>query len=242
MSLSCRPQFLGWLSNLKSRQLLAFQCIPAIFLAIFINLLPDSPRYLGKLTLHFFSGQWLRLTIDISEASVGREEEAYEVLIHVRGGQTPEVEREYAESAFLNNSLSALDPRRTYTLRYAVIESTKHMRKSNPLEAVTILAGLAKGDRHLGRRAWFAVLLQIMTEWTGITAVTVYSDVLFSQAGYKAVRAAGLSGGESFSPRAPAIVIRLMFVSLIFRCELYRLDRDGDFCLDPRPYWSEKGK
>jgi hypothetical protein len=94
------------------------------------------------------------------------------------------------------------------------------MRKSNPLEAFTILAGLAKGDRHLGRRAWFAVLLQIMTEWTGITAVTVYSDVLFSQAGYKTVRAAGLSGGESRAipspppPRAPAIVYGVLLTDV----------------------------
>jgi hypothetical protein len=57
--------------------LLAFQCIFAILLFVGIKMLPDSPRYL---------------------ASVGRNNEALEVLILVRGGQlTPAVEKEYAE-------------------------------------------------------------------------------------------------------------------------------------------------
>lgn len=61
------------LSSVRWRFLLAFQTIPAILLVAGIRLLPDSPRYL---------------------ASVGRHEEAREVLEHLRGGASPEVEAE----------------------------------------------------------------------------------------------------------------------------------------------------
>lgn len=64
-------------SDIRWRFLLAFQCIPAIALVAGIKMLPDSPRYL---------------------ASVGRNDEALEVLTLVRGGSlTPEVDREFAE-------------------------------------------------------------------------------------------------------------------------------------------------
>jgi hypothetical protein len=116
-------------------------------------------------------------------------------LVHVRGGQSAEVEHEYNESMyFTTTGLYTLDGSPPTV---AVLESTQHMHKSNPLESFTILAGLAKGNRHLARRAWIAVGLQIMAQWTGITAVTVYSSVLFGQAGYNSITVDGLSGGES---------------------------------------------
>jgi hypothetical protein len=87
-----------------------------------------------------------------------------------------------------------------------VLESTIHMRKSNPLESITILAGVAKGDRRLARRAWIAVSLQIMASWTGITAVTVYASVLFGQAGYKSITVAGLSGGKLFRSLTSSLI------------------------------------
>ncbi|KAB8235027.1 putative MFS sugar transporter [Aspergillus alliaceus] len=55
-----------------------------------------------------------------------------------------------------------------------------------------------KGGRpgaNLGRRAWLCILLQIMASWTGITAVTAYSPVLLSQAGYSETKQSGLAGG-----------------------------------------------
>jgi MFS family permease len=48
---------------------------------------------------------------------------------------------------------------------------------------------------HLGRRAWLCIWLQIMASWTGITAVTAYSPVLLSQAGYSSLKQNGLAGG-----------------------------------------------
>lgn len=57
---------------------MAFQCVPALILAAFIKMLPDSPRYL---------------------ASVGRKEEMRELLVQLRRDRKSdeEIEREYLE-------------------------------------------------------------------------------------------------------------------------------------------------
>lgn len=115
-------------SDVRWRFLLAFQCLPALFLAFFIKMLPDSPRYL---------------------ASVGRSEEAHELLVRIREGTAPErIEREYLE----------------------IVTTARYRQASPPLQFAKILLG--KGGRpgtNLGRRAWLCVWLQIMASWTGIT-------------------------------------------------------------------------
>lgn len=142
------------MSSIRWRFILAFQCIPAVLLLIGIKQLPDSPRYL---------------------ASVGRFDEAKEVLIHLRGGDSEQVQ---------------------YDMQQMILANERNaMTKSNPLEVFTILAGVTKKPGHITRRAWLCVWLQIMASWTGITAVTVYSGVLFEQAGYTSVTQNGLSGG-----------------------------------------------
>lgn len=140
-------------SDIRWRFLLAFQCLPALGLLVGIKMLPDSPRYL---------------------ASIGRLEEAKEVLEHVRGGNSPNVEQEFAEIC-------------------AVAEESK---PSSPVEFIKILFGLDKNTApRLGRRAWLCIWLQIMASWTGITAVTAYSPVLLKQAGYSDLTQDGLAGG-----------------------------------------------
>lgn len=115
-------------SDVRWRFLLAFQCLPALVLALFIKMLPDSPRYL---------------------ASVGRLEEARELLVRIRQGTAPEqIEREYLE----------------------IVTTARHSQPSSPVQFAKILLG--KGGRpgtNLSRRAWLCVWLQIMASWTGIT-------------------------------------------------------------------------
>lgn len=140
-------------SAVRWRFLLAFQCLPAIMLLAGIRLLPDSPRYL---------------------ASVGRLEEAKEVLEHVRGGQSVEVETEFLE----------------------ICAMAENAKPSSPLQFAKVLLGRANDTSpHLGRRGWLCIWLQIMASWTGITAVTAYSPVLLSQAGYSNIKQNGLAGG-----------------------------------------------
>ncbi|OIW29302.1 major facilitator superfamily transporter sugar [Coniochaeta ligniaria NRRL 30616] len=145
----------GGYSDVRWRFLLAFQCVPALILLAGIKLLPDSPRYL---------------------ASIGRLDEAREVLEHVRGNSGPEVEQEFAEIAAV----------------------AKGSQKSTPMQFAKILVGRGgKPGHHLGRRAWLCMILQIMASWTGITAVTAYSPVLLSAAGYNLLTQNGLAGGIS---------------------------------------------
>ncbi|KAK0708940.1 general substrate transporter [Apiosordaria backusii] len=108
-------------------------------------------------------------------ASAGRLDDAREVLEHVRGNNGPEVQREFRE------------------ITAVVMEDCQ---KSSPIQFAKILVG--RGGRpghHLGRRAWLCIWLQIMGSWTGITAVTAYSPVLLSAAGYSELTQNGLAGG-----------------------------------------------
>jgi sugar porter (SP) family MFS transporter len=139
-------------SAVRWRFLLAFQCSPALLLMAGIKMLPDSPRYL---------------------ASVRRYDEAKEVLEHIRGSKSEEVEREFFEIC-------------------AVAEDSK---PSSPIQFAKVLLGRATNGAHLGRRAWLCLWLQIMASWTGITAVTAYSPVLLKQAGYSTIKQNGLAGG-----------------------------------------------
>ncbi len=96
----------------------------------------DSPRYL---------------------ASVGKTEEAREVLQHIRGSYDAHVEQEFDEIAAM----------------------AQHTKPSSPIEFVKIILGMDKSHgANLGRRAWLCIWLQIMASWSGITAVTAYSPVL----------------------------------------------------------------
>lgn len=116
-------------SEVRWRFLLAFQCFPALLLAAFVKILPDSPRYL---------------------ASVGRNEEARDLLQRVRRHKTSQenIDHEYLE----------------------IIATAQDSKRSSPIQFIRILCGRGgKPGASLGRRAWLCVFLQIMASWTGIT-------------------------------------------------------------------------
>ncbi|EFW99323.1 major facilitator superfamily transporter sugar [Grosmannia clavigera kw1407] len=143
----------GGYSYVRWRFLLAFQCFPALLLLVGVKMLPDSPRYL---------------------ASVGRLDDAREVLQHIRGSYDDQVHHEFLE----------------------IVAVAQQSQKSSPIQFAKILAGRGgKPNHHLGRRAWLCIILQIMASWTGITAVTAYSPVLLSAAGYDTLTQNGLAGG-----------------------------------------------
>lgn len=92
-------------------------------------MLPDSPRFL---------------------ASVGRNEEAREVLESIRKHKASpeEIDREYLE----------------------IIALAEESQLSSPIQFAKILIGRgSKRHPNLGRRAWLCMFLQIMASWTGIT-------------------------------------------------------------------------
>lgn len=140
-------------SDIRWRFLLAFQCVPALLLLVGVKALPDSPRYL---------------------ASVGRHDDAREVLTHIRGGYTPEIEQEFLE----------------------IVAVAKDSKPSSPMQFAKILVGRGGNPgAHLTRRAWLCMMLQIMASWSGITAVTAYAPTLLRAAGYSTLTQNGLAGG-----------------------------------------------
>lgn len=107
-------------------------------------------------------------------ASKGRIQEAREVLEHVRGSKDTDVEIEFQE----------------------ICAMAERSKPNSPVEFMKILLGFGQQVApHLTRRAWLCLWLQIMASWTGITAVTAYSPVLLSQAGYSTLKQNGLAGG-----------------------------------------------
>ncbi|CAI0641530.1 unnamed protein product [Colletotrichum noveboracense] len=139
-------------------------------------------------------------------ASAGRFDDAREVIEHVRGGFGPDVEREYLE------------------IKAVAEESTK----SSPIEFVKILSGNgSKPGFNLGQRAWLCLLLQIMASWTGITAVTAYSPVLLSQAGYTELTQNGLAGGLN----TVGIVGTIISAQIVDRLGRRKCLMGGAFCL-----------
>lgn len=108
-------------------------------------------------------------------ASVGRQAEAEEVLEHIRGGVSAETTAELLGMA----------------------DEAQHTSKTSVVEFLKVLVGRGSTKLHhnLARRAWLCIWLQIMASWTGITAVTAYSPVLLSQAGYSSIKQNGLAGG-----------------------------------------------
>ena len=120
-------------SAVRWRFLLAFQCFPAILLAAGIRMLPDSPRYY---------------------ISSGKPAMALQVLEHVRGGNSEETDREFAE----------------------MVAASSDVKPASPLEFAKILVGRSDSSApHLARRAWLCLFLQIMASYTAITAVTAYA-------------------------------------------------------------------
>ncbi|KAL1852328.1 hypothetical protein Plec18170_006056 [Paecilomyces lecythidis] len=139
-------------------------------------------------------------------ASAGRLDEARTVLEHVRGRYDAEVETEFQEIA-------------------AVSENSQ---KSSPLQFVKVLARLGgQPGHHLDRRAWLCLWLQIMASWTGITAVTAYSPVLLSAAGYSQLIQNGLSGGIN----TIGIVGTIISAQIVDRLGRRKCLMGGAFCL-----------
>ena len=85
------PDGLQGTSSVRWRFLLAFQCLPAIFLALGIRMLPDSPRYY---------------------ISSGQPDKALEVLRHVRGKKvSPELlDREFREMVSVSSNTRPATP------------------------------------------------------------------------------------------------------------------------------------
>lgn len=78
-----------------------------------------------------------------------------------------------------------------YTEIVEVVKSELSLKEKGNF--LTLFFGKASGKLHLPLRANLAFWLQIMMEWNGITAVTVFSPTIYAQAGYGKTKSDWLS-------------------------------------------------
>ncbi|TFK48172.1 general substrate transporter [Heliocybe sulcata] len=108
---------------------------------------------------------------------VGRTEEARAILGRLRADdRNPEDERANAEFEDIME----------------IVSMEKAHSKRNSYWAM--LWGTDSGDLHVARRVQLSVWLQILQEWVGIAAITVYAPTIFAEAGYSSRKAQWLSG------------------------------------------------
>jgi sugar porter (SP) family MFS transporter len=105
----------------------------------------------------------------------GRDAEAIEVLSKFRKADpdSPQIQSEIREL------------KDTHEL------SAAHKKRES---VFAMVFGLWSGNLHYGRRVALAMGVMLMMKWTGILAITVYANVLFTKAGFDPTKAAWLSG------------------------------------------------
>ncbi|KAI0321931.1 general substrate transporter [Amylostereum chailletii] len=106
----------------------------------------------------------------------GRDAEAREILGRLRAEGDPEGERAVAE----------------YEDIVGIVQLEKEHAKNNTY--FSMFFGINGGDLHIARRVQLSIWLQIVQEWVGIAAITVYAPTIFAQAGYDSRKSQWLSG------------------------------------------------
>ncbi|KAI0077013.1 general substrate transporter [Panus rudis PR-1116 ss-1] len=110
-------------------------------------------------------------------AKMGRNEEAKAILGRLRSEDgNPEDSRANAE----------------YQDIVAVVALEKEHAKRNSY--ISMFFGRHDGKLHIARRVQLSIWLQIIQEWVGIAAITVYAPTIFAQAGYDSRKSQWLSG------------------------------------------------
>ncbi|RPD77302.1 general substrate transporter [Lentinus tigrinus ALCF2SS1-7] len=108
---------------------------------------------------------------------MGRLDEAREILGRLRSEdgtiEAPQAQREYDD-----------------ILANVALEKEHSKRNSY----ISMFFGLHDGGLHVARRVQLSVWLQIVQEWVGIAAITVYAPTIFAEAGYSARKSQWLSG------------------------------------------------
>ncbi|KAL1673849.1 general substrate transporter [Schizophyllum commune] len=108
---------------------------------------------------------------------VGRVDEARRILEHLRSEETdPELHSAEQELA-------------------AIVDVVQLEQKHSKMNSYwNMFFSIGDGDLHISRRINLAVWLQILQEWSGIAAITVYAPTIFAQAGYDARKTQWISG------------------------------------------------
>ncbi|KAH0344599.1 general substrate transporter, partial [Aureobasidium melanogenum] len=107
---------------------------------------------------------------------VDRHDEALFILQRLRGTSGPDEGKAHDELADIKR----------------VVELERETSHGNTY--LHMLFGIGSGKLHIGRRVQLCIWLQILQNWVGISAVTIYGPTIFSIAGYSSSKSQWLSG------------------------------------------------
>ncbi|KAE9390425.1 general substrate transporter [Gymnopus androsaceus JB14] len=116
-------------------------------------------------------------------AKIGRVEEAKELLRRLRATDDSDIAADEKLHQIADSELNDI---------MQVIQLEKKHSKMNSYW--NMFWGIGSGDLHIARRVQLSIWLQIVQEWVGIAAITVYAPTIFAEAGYGARKSQWLSG------------------------------------------------
>ncbi|KAJ3820636.1 general substrate transporter [Lentinula raphanica] len=114
---------------------------------------------------------------------IGRIEEAKDVLHRLRATDDSGISSD--------EKLNHVADRELNDILQVVSLERKHAKMNNYWN---MFWGIGSGELHIARRVQLSIWLQIVQEWVGIAAITVYAPTIFSEAGYGARKSQWLSG------------------------------------------------
>lgn len=156
-------------TQIRWRLPIAFQIIPVFMFLACLPFMPESPRWLVK---------------------AGRNSEARTVLGRLRSEtgdpDSPQAKAEYADIIAVVSLEQSHKGQNTYWAMLTGLGGESHKSTTGQEDVAQNL--------HVPRRVQLSIWLQIIQEWVGIAAITVYAPTIFAEAGYSARKSQWLSG------------------------------------------------
>ncbi|CAE6493632.1 unnamed protein product [Rhizoctonia solani] len=138
----------GGRTQFRWRFPIAFQIIPLLLLAVVVNLMPESPRWLIKVGRRV-DAEYILTRLRVDPVAARREADEIEAVVQLEKGGQVDGKESVGDNSY-----------------------------------VGMFLGRGRPGSHIARRVQLVIWLQIVQEWVGIAAVTVYAPRIFSGAGY----------------------------------------------------------
>ncbi|KAF8752856.1 Permeases of the major facilitator superfamily, partial [Rhizoctonia solani] len=136
---------------------IAFQIIPLLLLAVVVNLMPESPRWLIKVGRRV-DAEYILTRLRVDPVAARREADEIEAVVQLEKGGQVDGKESVGDNSY-----------------------------------VGMFLGRGRPGSHIARRVQLVIWLQIVQEWVGIAAVTVYAPRIFSGQGIAMFLAGGFS-------------------------------------------------
>ncbi|KAF8747929.1 Sugar transporter, partial [Rhizoctonia solani] len=134
----------GGRTQFRWRFPIAFQIIPLLLLAVVVNLMPESPRWLIKVGRRV-DAEYILTRLRVDPVAARREADEIEAVVQLEKGGQVDGKESVGDNSY-----------------------------------VGMFLGRGRPGSHIARRVQLVIWLQIVQEWVGIAAVTVYAPRIFS--------------------------------------------------------------